>query len=1187
MQIANTLIFQIALILTTTTSLQNVAMVQQQVSLESNTFAGGQGTEADPYIIRNVTHLNNIRSFNTSYFRLESDINFAANEYADAQKGWEPILNFSGNFDGNGYILRNLFINRSEENNVGLFSNLNLPGKVKNLQLVSCNVFGGDNTGCLVGLNSNLYPHEERSLNYLSGGRITNVFVSGNITGQLSVGGVIGRNAGHMEKIYAKTNVTGKNFIGGIVGHLSTGLIIDSFADANVNGTNFIGGIAGLLDAGQILRSGSKGSVFGTNFSGGVSGGIIYNIVLFATIALEFKLMSMTSEYYGVIRFLYSETVVGYAIIAHIQDSYSSATVQGESSVGGLSGSVGTDGTSNQYLGNVNSSYSTGKVIGSDESTTGGLVGKLSEAGTVLNSYYNIETSRQFDNDNRGIPKSTSQLRAGLLTYPKWDSVNVWSVNPGFYPVLRLAGLVHIFNSGNLEFLEGKITNALSWFIIGDYYGNYSIQLNGIIVKSGVWENGVKLEYNLTTLPGGIHNVKISAFDSKNATSSILELTINISSDTQKPTINLITAIDNNIEYKQNLVKNLYFNISDSSGGGQVKLYTNGNLKEDTWVSDSYYMASVHFADIGGYNITLVAYDRNNNNQSISIMLNVTDTTSPQIIYGPSNISISLTSEYSTDTVWKIFEESQMVNVDIITPEGKQVRKTLTITEKESEFEFEYEINLIDLSLGEQNYNFTFYDQQGNSKSELVIIEVVDRSSPIITRNELESELLSENSIHSFIRWQITDSSFVNYTILSKNGGEDNSISNFWNNTERKLLSHEIPYNFTNFSSGTYNITIYTVDANGYTNKDSVSITIEPDKTVPNFYALDLQPQNFGVEIGEEFTLFWSISDNTISGSYVLYQNNVETDTCSGNWLNNRQNSSFVVRCRLSPTETGIYNYTLEVIDINGNSNSNSRIVEISRTGLDPASFWVLSSILILGFVGIVTAFLLPYYRKKWTFGKKVKGLEETIKVKIEQLQNYAVTITILAVVLPVLLNALFWIISAFFPEFQFPQLVILIYYSGLFSGGCIVLILGYKLKIWSLFGKTETEKKKTEKLETERLEAEKKKTEKLETERLEAEKKKTEKLETERLEAEKKKTEKLETEKLETEKLETERLEAEKLETEKLEAEKLETEKLETERLEAEKKKTEKKEVKKKKTKRKRVERKEAEKKETTKKKT
>ena len=115
MQIVNALIFPLALLLTTTASPINASMVQQQTSLENSVFAGGQGTTLKPYLIENVTQLKNIQNFLGFSFRLIYDINFTKSDYNDAEKGWQPIINFTGVFDGNGYTIKNLFINRSNE----------------------------------------------------------------------------------------------------------------------------------------------------------------------------------------------------------------------------------------------------------------------------------------------------------------------------------------------------------------------------------------------------------------------------------------------------------------------------------------------------------------------------------------------------------------------------------------------------------------------------------------------------------------------------------------------------------------------------------------------------------------------------------------------------------------------------------------------------------------------------------------------------------------------------------------------------------------------------------------------------------------------------------------------------------------------------------------------------------------
>ncbi len=67
-------------------------------------FAGGSGTEADPYLIATAEHLQNVkRKYETySYYKVADGVTTI-----DCS-GWPTDVNFNGNFDGNGVQLVNL-----------------------------------------------------------------------------------------------------------------------------------------------------------------------------------------------------------------------------------------------------------------------------------------------------------------------------------------------------------------------------------------------------------------------------------------------------------------------------------------------------------------------------------------------------------------------------------------------------------------------------------------------------------------------------------------------------------------------------------------------------------------------------------------------------------------------------------------------------------------------------------------------------------------------------------------------------------------------------------------------------------------------------------------------------------------------------------------------------------------------
>jgi len=222
---------------------------------EAFAFSGGDGTAEHPYQIETLQqlgYLSNVTSLWNKHFILVNDIDAAEtdtwNDFNGSPLGFSPIgdrendgsrqqVEFSGFFNGNGHTISGVFINRSGENNVGLFG-CNENATVKQLGLIDSDFSGKDNVGSLVGVNS---------------GEIRNCFSTGSIKGNSYIGGLIGVNEGG---IYDK--------------------IIDSYSYAEVNGGNFIGGLAGENFAIRISNCYAAGKVTGTHEN---TGGLLgYNI---------------------------------------------------------------------------------------------------------------------------------------------------------------------------------------------------------------------------------------------------------------------------------------------------------------------------------------------------------------------------------------------------------------------------------------------------------------------------------------------------------------------------------------------------------------------------------------------------------------------------------------------------------------------------------------------------------------------------------------------------------------------------------------------------------------------------------------------------------------------------------------------------------------------------------------------
>jgi len=112
-------------------------------------FAGGEGSEDEPFQIATAEHLNEIRNHLDKHFVLINDIDLSTDASTIA---WEPIANFSGSLDGNEKSITNLKIHKGS-NHVGLFANVLTGGRIENLVIDAVEVRGWDYVGILVGSN--------------------------------------------------------------------------------------------------------------------------------------------------------------------------------------------------------------------------------------------------------------------------------------------------------------------------------------------------------------------------------------------------------------------------------------------------------------------------------------------------------------------------------------------------------------------------------------------------------------------------------------------------------------------------------------------------------------------------------------------------------------------------------------------------------------------------------------------------------------------------------------------------------------------------------------------------------------------------------------------------------------------------------------------------------------------------
>ena len=250
---------------------------------QTATMPTGSGTAGDPYQITTLENLYWItqnQSSWSSYFVQTADIDASSSTSWDGGSGFTPIGNgstnyFTGSYNGKGYSISGIFINRQTTDYVGLFGLCSGTGTIEDLSVKNVNITGKSYVGGLIGLNN-------------TNRTVTKVYSTGSVTGKsTSTGGLIGSNGGSISNSYSTCSVSGVSaIVGGLVGfNSSTGSISKSFSTGAASGSSAqVGGLAG-SNSGSISNSYSKSSASGSYWVGGLVGLNNYSGVISNTFA--------------------------------------------------------------------------------------------------------------------------------------------------------------------------------------------------------------------------------------------------------------------------------------------------------------------------------------------------------------------------------------------------------------------------------------------------------------------------------------------------------------------------------------------------------------------------------------------------------------------------------------------------------------------------------------------------------------------------------------------------------------------------------------------------------------------------------------------------------------------------------------------------------------------------------------
>lgn len=328
-----------------------VIFSERKAAAKDGTWAG-EGTAEDPYLIEDLEDflalqscVNGGDSCSHKYFLLTTNLDLS--EVCGENIGsWDPIGNesthFEGDFSGGTKEISGLYINGGES--VGLFGVSD--GKVERLS-VSGSVSGQDFVGGIVGKNQGII--------YGCSSKVT-------VSGKDTVGGIAGYNGGQINNCYNGGSVTGADQVGGIAGE-ALRFISNCTNAANVSGNEYVGGIVGTSNARiqDCVNNGGYIVEATGSYAGGIAGSTSASIEKCTNKA---KISTGVNGAGG---------IVGSCVEAWISSCVNEGDVNGgKDQTGGIAGEFkGTaDGDERNFFNCVNN----GKVSGANN-YVGGIVG--------------------------------------------------------------------------------------------------------------------------------------------------------------------------------------------------------------------------------------------------------------------------------------------------------------------------------------------------------------------------------------------------------------------------------------------------------------------------------------------------------------------------------------------------------------------------------------------------------------------------------------------------------------------------------------------------------------------------------------------------------------------------------------------------------------------------------------------
>ena len=432
----------------------------------AESFAGGDGTEDNPYLISTsaqlarLAYLINNSSTNEDYRKLyykqTTNLDMSAywwNAIGEYNRSDYKTYYFRGNFDGGGYTISGLYTQpgtSSNYSNQGLFgyvsgTSSSVYAEVHDVGIIDSNIRGYQYVGAIIGSASSYT-------------KIYNCYNESSVSGYENIGGIVGYSSqyGSYENCYNEGTIVGSySSVGGIAGEcLNNTKINNCYNEGKIRcKSGGAGGIAASISTGcEISNSYNTGEIYGGGAGG--AGGIV-------------RTCGSNSS---------------------IDSCYNLGFIRGSSEVGGIAGSSSGPG--------IKKSYNEGEVLGLLDKI-GGIAGSIgsvsSNIASVNNCYNNANVTSQGGEYVGGIVGRMSSNSSIYLCYNK-GNVSGYDVVGGILGGIYLSSNTEVVNNFNV----GAVTASGS--SIGGVIGNSSRDYNYCGGNCTVGVNDANIMTNAKTL---------------------------------------------------------------------------------------------------------------------------------------------------------------------------------------------------------------------------------------------------------------------------------------------------------------------------------------------------------------------------------------------------------------------------------------------------------------------------------------------------------------------------------------------------------------------------------------------------------------------------------------------------------------------------------------------------------------